>query len=156
MDKCYSFEFPGTKAIFLCLLDEYPNSKHKEFYFDDYLIEISGDEIRFGVARGGHSGGYWFIPTITEVDDKTIFCGTIQYIGPYANEKGIRKVISKVEEFLLEVLLLPIIIIVKVYQLFSWAIQKATGRTKSKEESLEDKLYDLMENHLNCQRQNCD
>ena len=97
----------------------------------EYLLNLSG--------RGAQSHAEY---SITEVDDKTIFCGTIQYIGPYANEKGIRKVISKVEEFLLEVLLLPIIIIVKVYQLFSWAIQKATGRTKSKEESLEDKLYD--------------
>ena len=92
MEKCYSFEFPGTKAIFLSLLDEYPNSKHKEFYFDDYLIEVSGDEIRFGLSRDGHSGGgYWFIPSITERNGKTMFSGTIERIGPPPLKKRISR-----------------------------------------------------------------
>ena len=60
---------------------------------------------------------------------------------------------SVLEEILLWIILIPIIIIVKVCLFFSWVVRKIFKRTKPKEESLEDKLYNLMENHLNCTRQ---
>ena len=151
--KSYSFDFLGTKKMFLNQLNKDPNNNHKLFYFDDYIVEISGDEIRFGIARGGHSGGYWFVPTITELDGKTTFCGTIEYVDPYTNEKGIKKTINKIEEVLFWIILIPVIIIVKVCLFFSWVVRKILKRTKPKEESLEDKLYNLMENHLGCKRQ---
>ena len=153
MSKSYSFEFSGTKDLFLNQLKKYPNNDQKIFYFDDYIVELSENEVRFGVARGGHSGGYWFVPTITEFNDKTTFCGTIKYIGPHSNEKGIKKIVNIIEEFLFWIILIPIIVIVKVCLFFSWVVRKIIKRTKPKEESLEDRLYNLMENHLNCTRQ---
>ena len=153
MSKSYSFEFLGTKEVFLNQLKKYPNSDQKFFYFDDYIVELSNGDIRFGVARGGHSGGYWFVPTITEIDGKTTFCGTIEYNDPYTSEKGIKKIVNKIEEILLWIILIPIIIIVKVYLFFSWVVRKLFKRTKPREESLEDRLYNLMENHLGCKRQ---
>lgn len=152
MSKSYSFDFLGTKENFLSQLNKYPNNNQKFFYFDDYIVEISDNEVRFGVARGGHSGGYWFVPTITEFDGKTTFCGTIEYVDPYTNEKGIKKIVNKIEEVLLWIILIPIIVVVKVYLFFSWLIRKIFKRSKHKEESLEDKLYNLMENHLGCKR----
>ena len=152
MSKSYSFDFLGTKENFLNQLNKYPNNNQKFFYFDDYIVEISDNEVRFGVARGGHSGGYWFVPTITELDGKTTFCGTIEYVDPYTNEKGIKKIINKIEEVLLWIILIPVIVVVKVYLFFSWLIRKIFKRSKPKEESLEDKLYNLMENHLGCKR----
>ena len=139
--------------MFLNQLNKYPNNNQKFFYFDDYIVEISDNEVRFGVARGGHSGGYWFVPTITEFDGKTTFCGTIKYVDPYTNEKGIKKIINKIEEVLSWIFLIPIIAVIKVYLFFSWLIRKIFKRSKPKEESLEDKLYNLMENHLGCKRQ---
>ena len=153
MSKSYSFDFLGTKEMFLNQLNKYPNNNQKFFYFDDYIVEISDNEVRFGVARGGHSGGYWFVPTITEFDGKTTFCGTIKYVDPYTNEKGIKKIINKIEEVLSWIFLIPIIAVIKVYLFFSWLIRKIFKRSKPKEESLEDKLYNLMENHLGCKRQ---
>ena len=153
MSKSYSFVFLGTKEMFLNQLNKYPNNNQKFFYFDDYIVEISDNEVRFGVARGGHSGGYWFVPTITEFDGKTTFCGTIKYVDPYTNEKGIKKIINKIEEVLSWIFLIPIIAVIKVYLFFSWLIRKIFKRSKPKEESLEDKLYNLMENHLGCKRQ---
>lgn len=138
--------------MFLNQLNKYPNNNQKFFYFDDYIVEISDNEVRFGVARGGHSGGYWFVPTITEFDGKTTFCGTIKYVDPYTNEKGIKKIINKIEEVLSWIFLIPIIAVIKVYLFFSWLIRKIFKRSKPKEESLEDKLYNLMENHLGCKR----
>lgn len=152
MSKNYVFEFPGTREKFLNALNKFPNNDQKFFYFDDYIIEISDNEIRFGVARGGHSGGYWFIPTITELDGKTTFCGTIEYGDPYTNEKGIKKLVNKIEEVLLWIILIPIIIIVKVCLFFSWVVRKVFKSSKPKEETPEDRLYVLMENHLNCIR----
>ena len=139
--------------MFLNQLNKYSNNSQSFFYFDDYIVELSNGEIRFGVARGGHSGGYWFVPTITEIDGKTTFCGTIEYIDPYTNEKGFKKIVNKIEEVLLWLILIPVIIIVKVCLFSSWVIRKIFKRTKPKEESLEDKLYNLMKNHLNCTRQ---
>ena len=91
--------------------------------------------------------------TITELDGKTTFCGTIEYNNPYTSEKGIKKIVNKIEEVLLWIILIPIIIIVKVYLFFSWVVRKLFKRTKPREESLEDRLYNLMENHLGCKRQ---
>lgn len=152
MSKNYSFEFSGTKEMFLNQLNKHPNNNQRFFYFDDYIVETYENEVRFGVA-GGPSGGYWFVPTITELDGKTIFNGTIQYVDHYSGEKGIKKHANKIEEILLWIILLPIILIVKLCIFFSWLVQKVFKRTKPKEESLEDKLFNLMENHLNCKRQ---
>ena len=138
--------------MFLNQLNKYNNNNQRFFYFDDYIIELSDDDIRFGVARGGHSGGYWFVPTITELDGKTIFCGTIEYGDAYTSEKGIKKILNKIDEVLLWIILIPIIVVVKVYLFFSWLIRKIFKRSKHKEESLEDKLYNLMENDLGCKR----
>lgn len=150
MSKSYSFEFWGTKEMFLNQFNKYNNNDQRFFYFDDYIVELSNGDIRFGIARGGHSGGYWFVPTITEIDGKTTFCGTIEYVSLYTNGKGIKKIVNKIEEVLLWIILFPVIIIVKVYLFFSWVARKLFKKTKPKEESLEDKLYNLMENHLNC------
>ena len=152
MKKRYSFIFPGTKEIFLNLLDEYPNSKHKEFFFDNYLIEVSGDEIRFGLSRDGHSGGgYWFIPTITERNGKTIFCGTIERIGPPPLKKRISR-----DDAVIWLFAFPVLIVFKVWRFFSFLTGRITGKIKPKEKYLEDRLYELMEKYLICQRQICD
>ena len=143
--------------MFLNQLNKYHNNDQRFFYFDGYIVELSNDDIRFGVARGGHSGGYWFVPTITELDGKTIFCGTIEHNSPYTSEKGGRKIVDKIKEILLWIIaipiMIPIIVVVEVYLFFSWLIRKIFKRSKPKEESLEDKLYNLMENHLGCIRQ---
>lgn len=139
--------------MFLNQLNKHPNNNQRFFYFDDYIVETSEDEVRFGVARCGHSGGYWFVPTITEFDGKTAFIGTIQYVDHYSGEEGIKKISNKIEKILLWIILFPIFIIVELCIFFSWLVQKIFKRTKPKEESLEDKLYNLMEHHLNCKRQ---
>ncbi len=140
MSKKYSFSFLGTMEMFLNQLNKYSNNK-KYFYLDDYIVDFSEDKLRFGIARGGHSGGYWFIPTITEIDNYITLCGTIKYIDHYTSEKGIKKIINKVEEIFALIILLPLIILIKLYFFFSWIVKKILKKPKSKEESLEDKLY---------------
>lgn len=151
MSKEYVFEFQGTKEMFLDILNQFPNSDGKFYYINDYIVKIMGDEIQFGVERVGYSGGYWFIPIITEFDNRIEFSGTVQYIGPNINENqgAIKKAIDKVGEFLLLILVLPIVLIFKLYTIIEWCIRKVCKRTEPKAKTTEDKLYDLMENHLN-------
>lgn len=144
MSNIYSFEFNGTKEMFLNNLNKFPNNDQKFFYFDDYIVELANNEIRFGVARGGHSGGFWFTPTITEIHNKTIFCGEIKHIDSNTTEQGIKKALNKFCEFMLIIVFMPVFIVAKLYYFLK--------KSKTEEPSIEDKLYNLMENHLNCTR----
>lgn len=132
MSKNYSFEFSGTKEMFLNQLNKHPNNNQRFFYFDDYIVETSDDEVRFGVARCGHSGGYWFVPTITEFDGKTAFIGTIQYVDHSSGEEGIKKISNKIEKILLWIILFPIFIIVELCIFFSWLVQKYSSELNLK------------------------
>ena len=70
MEKEYTFEFYGTKQQLLNkissnILDN-NFSNPKTFYIGEYMIYVTSDKIEFGIQRGGHSGGYWYIPAIEE------------------------------------------------------------------------------------------
>lgn len=153
MDKEYAFDFPGTKEDFINDLDplrDPPDSGSRWYYFDEYIVEVSGEEIRFGIARGGHSGGYWFVPAITELGDRTEFRGKIRYIGPAKTGSTAKKVLERIELFLLAVLILPFALMVRFYLLLERLVRKLCNRPKPKEMTEEEKLFDLMENYLGC------
>lgn len=164
MPKNYSFEFAGTKEEFLKQLNSYPynsDSDGRFYYFKDYIVKFVNDEIHFGVERAGHSGGQWFIPTITECDGKITFNGTMQYIGSKddstATEKSIfKKCVDKIDEWLLYIVVMPFVLVVyavvKLVAFFKWIINKILHRPIVKPMTTEEKLFDLMENHLKCTR----
>ena len=109
--KVFIFEFPGTREDLLNRLNQFnysaSYSRGTLYYLDDYIVELIGEEIRFGVARGSHSGGYWFVPTITDLGDRLEFYGKMRYIGPNEKRGFFRKAIERVGDFLLLILLLP-------------------------------------------------
>lgn len=154
MSKEYVFEFPGTKEDFLNSLNRFSHhasySGATIYYFDAYIVKLIGGEIHFGVARGGHSGGYWFVPTITDLGDNMEFRGTIQYIGSGDKRRAFKKTIDRVGDFLLLVLFLPIALIVRVYLFIEWLVRKIFNRPKPKEKTNEECLLDLMENYVGC------
>ena len=156
MAKEYVFEFHGTKEDILGKISSHRMVPHdsgtKTFYWNEYLIQIVDGEIHFGVGRGGHSGGYWFIPQISESEDRIEFRGRIQYIGPQDDRRGIAKFLDAIGFSLLCILLLPIFIVAKLYALMEWTVIKITKHPKAKEKTIEDKLFDLMETHLGCVR----
>ena len=153
MSKEYVFEFQGTKEMFLDTLNKFPNNDGKLYYFNNYIVKLIDDEIHFGVD-GAHSGGYWFIPKITEYDNRIQLSGTVQYIKlkTNANQGEIKKTSNKIGEILFFILLLPFLLITKLYTVIKWCIMKLFKRTTLKVKTPEDKLYDLMEKHLNCIR----
>ena len=155
MAKEFVFKFNGTREEFMNSLNRFAHTAAYSdgifYYFDDYMVKRVNDEIHFGVARGGHSGGYWYIPTITERDGKTEFRGTIQYIGPGSESQGgIRKLIDWVELVLGMIVVLPIAALVLAYRFFDGLIRKLRGCPKPKEKTNEERLLDLMVNYFGC------
>ena len=154
MSKTYAFEFLGTKADFLNSLNRFNHnttySGSTFYYFDDYIVKVVGDEIHFGVARGGHSGGYWFIPTITNLGDKIEFHGKIRYVGSDENQSALKKMIDHIGNALMFILFLPVILVIRLYMLVEWLVRKLCRCPKPKEKSEEARLIELMENYCNC------
>lgn len=156
MAREYEFVFSGTKEAFfeqLALLSPFPNdtfSDGKFYYFEDYIVRLVADKLHFGVARGGHSGGYWFIPTVTDLGDRIEFRGTIEHIGSNDPQSPFNKAINRIAEILCFIILLPLILLVKIYLFLEWIVRKLCNRPKPKEITPEDRLFDLMENYFHC------
>ena len=155
MSKEYTFEFFGTKEEFMRKI--VPNGsytyspKTKVYYIDAYMISISGDEILFGIQRAGHSGGYWYAPTITESDDRIVFSGKIKYIGPEDHRSKPRKAVDKIFDICFTVLFSPLMLFLQLLVFVVWLVQKIA---KHSDEPLtkEGCLFTLMEKHLCCVR----
>lgn len=160
MSQEYIFEYPGTMENFMAELqgiapDCYPENKF--YYFNNYIIDLTDDKIKFGVERAGHSGGHWFIPEITECDKKVVFKGTIEYIGPekkdVTDERSVfKKCIETIFSCIAFVVLFPIILITLIYELFNRIKYKRKYPDAGKIKTTEDKLINLMEYHLRCIR----
>ena len=158
MAERYAFEFPGTMAEFLKKLEPWPTytnlDEDKYYYIQDYIVKITDNAMQFGVERAGHSGGLWFIPLITEYDDRIVLTGTLEYIGP--NDNGPRSKWKKFKdgfaEGLMYILLVPIVLGILLYRFGKKMICKLFGKPIPQEKTTEEKLFDLMENHLACVR----
>ena len=148
MQKNYVFEFSGRKDDFLSMITTKFPLAYSEYYVKDYIIKLDNNEIHFGIERAGHSAGIWFIPTITEFEDRIELCGEIRHIGLQSNRTKLQKVIDSISYALLFILLLPIVTILWVYRFI--VLRKILKQPK--EQTTEEKLFDLMENHLNCTR----
>lgn len=159
MSQEYTFEFLGTKEDFLNKIGYFNNNDNQFYWFDSYIVKIVDEEIHFGVERAGHSGGHWFISTITEHEDRIEFKGTIQYIGPQDNsfsdkreESVFKKCIGKFFAYLLYVIVAPFVLIVYVFLFIKRLFDKICHRPTIELKTKEDKLFDLMENQLGCIR----
>ena len=154
MSKEYIFEFTGTKEDFMNSLNRFSHNDSYSggtfYYFDDYIVKLVGDEIHFGVARCGHSGGYWFVPTITDLGNKLEFRGEVRYIGPNDNRGPFKKAVDSVGDFLLAILVLPIVLVIQGYMFVEWLVRKMFNRPKPKGKTNEERLLDLMENYFGC------
>lgn len=134
--------------MFLEKLKSYPMIDGKTYRFDDYLVEVTDGSIRFGVEYAGHSGGYWYIPEITESDGKLVFSGKVKYENSYTRVSKLRQILNKIDEILLFILLLPLIVVFKLCQLLIRLIR----RRPKPENTTEARLYHLMEDIFGCER----
>ncbi len=158
MAKKYTFEFSGTMAEFWKQLEPWhiytDFDENKYYHIQDYIVKITDNAMQFGVEGAGHSGGLWFIPLITEYDDRIVLTGTLEYIGPKDNgpRSKWKKFKDSLAEGLMYILLLPIVLGFLLYRFGKKMICKLCGKPIPKEKTTEEKLFDLMENHLACVR----
>ncbi len=153
MSQEYTFAFPGTREAFIRSLERFSHHAYLGntfYYVHDYIIKLADGEIHFGVARGGHSGGYWFVPAITDFGNRIEFHGTIRYIGSEEHRGPLKKAMERVGNVLLFVLLLPVMAVVWLCRFVGWLVKKIRNRPKPKEPTIREKLFDLMENQLRC------
>ena len=154
MEKEYAFLFPGTRSDLQALLDRYPNNDHHFWTFDNFTVEATDDGWKFGVARCGHSGGYYFIPAVTEREGKLLLSGTLTRVGPSLSAARDRRTRDRVGEICLLVLLSPfiflILLAVKVWLLLRALVGKIVKRPPQCEPTPEERLTDLMVGHLHC------
>ena len=174
MSKKYTFEFPGTMTEFLHMLDAIPAYRSnfggkKHCSFDGYIVDIIDGEIRFGVNRAGHSGGYWYVPTVTEYPDRVVFCGEIRYMDAGHNSSNPPKPKNRSQRigdaiflilfspFLLiaALFLLIIVLFESLYDFVRWTVCKIfrLPDKPSNERKHKRKLNDLMQRHLHCVKQ---
>ena len=145
MSKEYVFEYRGTKEDLLKFLDSRTDKISCDgcdsYYINDYIVEVKEDSVRFGIERGDHSCGYWFVPSVTEKDGKIEFRGSVKYTG-----RGY----SAFTEVLLYVAAFPFILIFWIYALTEELVRKIFKKSKPKSKTTKEKLFDLMENCLDC------
>ncbi len=107
---------------------------------DDFLFSEEGGKYSFGIQRGGHSGGYWYVPEYCEIDGLLIIKGKIEYVGPKA---------SKLEEIILVIFLFPLIVLAYLIRGIIWLFKKILGKQTSLQPE-EIKLNTLMVEKLGC------
>ena len=154
MLRKYIFQFLGTKNEFLNRLNRFPHNTSDSgdtfYYLNDYIVKRIGDEIHFGIARGSHCGGYWFVPIIVELEDNIELHGKIQYIDMNNHRNSFKKFMDDIGDCLLFVVVLPIILVVRMYMFIEWIVRKIFNHPKPKEKTDKERLFDLMENYLEC------
>jgi len=151
-EKEYTFVFDGTREALFCKARALQKANDASLH-TNYLITVKEDEISFGIARAGHSGGYWFVPEITEAEGKILLHGTLRYVGPLPDENRTR--LQKLKEALktafLLLLSLPFLLIFAIghwiRRFFRWIARKPKLAVTT-----EERLYDLMGNYMQCQR----
>lgn len=144
MAKEYVFRYPGSKDAFLQKLDSVCESYCGTKYLGDYMIKLADNEIRFGVERAGHSGGYWYVSPLEEVDGRLEFRGKIRYIGPPDDRNKLQKLLDLLLEMLIVVLFWPVAMLADVVCLIVRKIRRQPSPPTQ-----EQKLIELM-NRLGC------
>ena len=113
----YVYQYPHSKEHLLDKLNDRRGINHN-YCFGDYLIDIKNDDFFFlGVQRGGHSGGYWYVARIEENEyGTTSIRGRIVYNPDNNGNPQKETIMEKIEFILLNVILLPIILVIKSIQ----------------------------------------
>lgn len=151
--KEYAFNFLGSKEGFLNRLRQLTNDRDREsrfFCFDNYIVDVKDAEISFGVERTGHSGGNWFVSKFEEENGQIELRGRIQYIGPENDRTKPQKFFDNFFVVLFCIFAFPVILVLWIVSGVYTVVNKL--RKKPKSLTTEEKLFDLMENHLGCQK----
>ena len=149
--KKYVFVYPGSREQF----DE-AFERLRAASQNDYLVKSDDGSYRFGVAPGGHSGGYWYCPTCTEEDGKLVFSGKIRYLSLHPPKTKKERFLNRLGWVLLFVFLwiftLPLVLFFNLFRGIAWIILRLLGKPTERD-GMENTLYTLMTDRLGCEKQ---
>ena len=122
------------------------------------LYEDTPNGFNLGVSRGGHSGGYWYIATLTETEDGTEMRGEIIYRSYHKNgEYREDTKWEKIREWLGIVLIVIFFSPVFLIALAIWGIMLLIGKLRGKPVeatmSTEKKLTHFMTEVMGCREE---
>lgn len=145
-DQIYAFTTPLPPANFKQSLRDVVHN------VGDLLYEDTPSGFNLGIERGGHSGGYWYIATLTETEDGTEMRGEIVFRTFHGDEE-VRKNAKwkKISEWIFIVIFfLPVLLIA----LPTWGIMLLIGKLRGKPlkstMSTEKKLTHFMTEVMGC------
>lgn len=115
-----------------------------------YLVRISGERLCFGIERCGHSGGYWFCPTVTETDGRLLLRGKLTSGCTPSPNKWYIQMFEALDTVCMALLLAPFFLPVKLCRAIGNGIRRLRGLPPKREETTEDRLCALMETLLGC------
>ena len=97
------------------------------------LYENTEAGFDIGVSRGGHSGGYWYVATLTEGDGQTTVSGEIVFRSYHSNgelreETKREKILGWIAFVLIFLLILPAALVA----LAIWGIMELIGKLRGR------------------------
>ncbi len=128
-------------------------------YDSGYLLyEDTPNGFDLGIERGGHSGGYWYVATLTETEDGTEMRGEIIYRslcgdGSYREATKWEKVKETLFVILVGLLCLIPILIIYAIQGILRLIGKLRGKPPEITLSTEEKLTHFMTEVMGCREE---
>ena len=131
--------------------------KLREAVYDSghLLYEDTQNGFDLGIERGGHSGGYWYVATLTETEDGTEMRGEIVY-RTYHKDGKLREDTKgeRIREWLGIVLIVIFFSPVFLIALAIWGIMLLIGKLRGKPVeatmSTEEKLTRFMTEVMGC------
>ena len=135
---------------------DFKQSLREAVYESGHLLyEETPSGFYLGIERGGHSGGYWYIATLTETEDGTEMRGEIVFLTFHGDEE-VRKNAKwkKISEWILIIIFfLPVLLIA----LPTWGIMLLIGKLRGKPVeatmSTEKKLTHFMTEVMGCREE---
>lgn len=103
----------------------------------EYLLRSTESGFELGIRRGGHQGGYWYCATVTADECGCVITGQVKYLSSDGKEVKMNW-IDKIESAILFVLLIPLIIVVRIYRIFRPEITD------------EDRFVEFMTERMDC------
>ena len=97
------------------------------------LYENTEAGFDIGVSRGGHSGGYWYVATLTEGDGQTTVSGEIVFRSCHSNgELREETKREKILEWIAFVLIFLLILPAALVALAIWGIIELIGKLRGR------------------------
>lgn len=138
---------------------DFKQSLREAVYESGHLLyEDTPSGFDLGIERGGHSGGYWYVATLTESDGVTEIWGEIVYRsyhknGEYREDTKWEKIREWLGIVLIVIFFSPVFLIALAIRGILLLIGKLRGKPVEATMSTEEKLTHFMTEVMGCREE---